>query len=60
MSLEGTESSEDGAGYLEPPDPDCVEIDPTCTYIKVIWLLYLCLYLLSLGQKYNYILIQWA
>ncbi|XP_027919700.1 probable serine/threonine-protein kinase WNK6 isoform X5 [Vigna unguiculata] len=34
MSLEGTESSEDGAGYLEPPDPDCVEIDPTCTYIK--------------------------
>jgi len=36
MSLEGTESSEDGAGYLEPPDPDCVEIDPTCTYIKVI------------------------
>ncbi|BAT73283.1 serine/threonine-protein kinase [Vigna angularis] len=34
MSLEGTGSSEDGAGYLEPPDPDFVEIDPTCTYVK--------------------------
>lgn len=36
MSLEGTESSEEGAGYLEPPDPDFLETDPTCTYIKVI------------------------
>ncbi|CAJ1937879.1 unnamed protein product [Sphenostylis stenocarpa] len=34
MSLAGTESSEEGAGHLEPPDPDILEIDPTCTYIK--------------------------
>ncbi|KAK7358854.1 hypothetical protein VNO77_00794 [Canavalia gladiata] len=34
MSLAGTESSEDGAGHLEPPDPDVLEIDPTCRYIK--------------------------
>ncbi|KAL2342942.1 hypothetical protein Fmac_004227 [Flemingia macrophylla] len=34
MSLAGTESSEEGAGHLEPPDPDVLEIDPTCRYIK--------------------------
>ncbi|XP_027341621.1 probable serine/threonine-protein kinase WNK6 [Abrus precatorius] len=34
MSLTGTESSEEGAGHLEPPDPDVLEIDPTCRYIK--------------------------
>ncbi|KAJ1412939.1 Serine/threonine-protein kinase, active site [Sesbania bispinosa] len=34
MSLAGTESSEEGAGHSEPPDPDVLEIDPTCRYIK--------------------------
>ena len=36
MSLAGTESSEDGSGHAEPPDPDVLEIDPTCRYIRVI------------------------
>ncbi|KAL5053291.1 hypothetical protein RYX36_033973 [Vicia faba] len=34
MSLAGTESSEEGAVHPEPPDPDVLEIDPTCRYIK--------------------------
>lgn len=34
MSLVGTESSEEGSGLLEPPDPDVVEIDPTSRYIR--------------------------
>lgn len=34
MSLAGTEGSEEGAEHLEPPDPDVLEIDPTCRYIK--------------------------
>ncbi|XP_057748483.1 probable serine/threonine-protein kinase WNK7 [Arachis stenosperma] len=34
MSLTGTESSEDGAGHPEPPDPDVLEVDPTCRYIR--------------------------
>nr|CAC09581.1 protein kinase [Fagus sylvatica] len=34
MSLAGTESSEDGSGHAEPPDPDVLEIDPTCRYIR--------------------------
>ncbi|KAL5188545.1 putative serine/threonine-protein kinase WNK7 [Glycine soja] len=24
-----------GAGHLEPPDPDVLDIDPTCRYIKI-------------------------
>lgn len=35
MSLAGTESSEEGAGLLEPPDPNIVEIDPTNRYTRV-------------------------
>ncbi|KAK7399405.1 hypothetical protein VNO78_10587 [Psophocarpus tetragonolobus] len=34
MSLAGIESSEEGGGHLEPPDPDILEIAPTCRYIK--------------------------
>ncbi|XP_061345458.1 probable serine/threonine-protein kinase WNK6 [Gastrolobium bilobum] len=34
MSLAGTESSEEGAGHMEPPDPDVLEIDPTGRYSK--------------------------
>ncbi|GAU35074.1 hypothetical protein TSUD_69970 [Trifolium subterraneum] len=34
MSLAATESSEEGAGHPEPPDPDVEEIDPTGRYIK--------------------------
>ncbi|XP_047181694.1 probable serine/threonine-protein kinase WNK7 isoform X1 [Vigna umbellata] len=34
MSLAGTESSEEGAGLLEPPDPNIVEIDPTNRYTR--------------------------
>ncbi|OIV89493.1 hypothetical protein TanjilG_20558 [Lupinus angustifolius] len=28
------ESSEEGTGLPEPPDPDVVEIDPTCRYVR--------------------------
>lgn len=28
------ESSEDGGSHSEPPDPDVLEIDPTCRYIR--------------------------
>ncbi|GAY35092.1 hypothetical protein CUMW_278040 [Citrus unshiu] len=28
------ESSEDGAAKMEPPDPDVLETDPTCRYIR--------------------------
>ncbi|GAV82874.1 Pkinase domain-containing protein [Cephalotus follicularis] len=28
------ESSEDGAAHAEPPDPDILEVDPTCRYIR--------------------------
>ncbi|MCI50063.1 putative serine/threonine-protein kinase WNK6, partial [Trifolium medium] len=34
MSLMGTESSEEGAGHPEPPDPNVEEVDPTGRYIK--------------------------
>lgn len=34
MSLAGTESSEEGIGLSEPPDPHVVEIDPTCRYVR--------------------------
>ncbi|XP_019434510.1 PREDICTED: probable serine/threonine-protein kinase WNK7 isoform X1 [Lupinus angustifolius] len=34
MSLAGAESSEEGTGLPEPPDPDVVEIDPTCRYVR--------------------------
>lgn len=34
MSLDCTESSEEGGGHSEPPDPDILEIDPTSRYIK--------------------------
>jgi len=30
-----TESSEEGAGLLEPPDPNVLEIDPTNRYMRV-------------------------
>ncbi|KAK7247550.1 hypothetical protein RIF29_42435 [Crotalaria pallida] len=29
-----TESSEDGAEHSEPPDPDVLETDPTCRYVR--------------------------
>ncbi|KAJ1378264.1 Serine/threonine-protein kinase, active site [Sesbania bispinosa] len=32
--LSSEESSEEGSGLLEPPDPDVVEIDPTSRYIR--------------------------
>lgn len=35
MSLVETESSEEGPGLPEPPDPNIVEIDPTNRYIRV-------------------------
>ncbi|KAF1893887.1 hypothetical protein Lal_00002429 [Lupinus albus] len=34
MSLTGAESSEEGTGLPEPPDPDVVEIDPTSRYVR--------------------------
>ncbi|WJX34628.1 putative serine/threonine-protein kinase wnk7 [Trifolium repens] len=34
MSLADTESSEEGSGILEPPDPDVIEIDPTSRYLR--------------------------
>ncbi|KAG5148460.1 hypothetical protein JHK82_015341 [Glycine max] len=34
MSLMETESSEEGAGLLEPPDPNVLEIDPTNRYMR--------------------------
>ncbi|TKY73859.1 serine/threonine-protein kinase WNK6 [Spatholobus suberectus] len=34
MSLVETECSEEGAGPLEPPDPNVIEIDPTNRYIR--------------------------
>ncbi|XP_022632404.1 probable serine/threonine-protein kinase WNK7 isoform X2 [Vigna radiata var. radiata] len=37
MSLAGTESSEEGAGLLEPPDPNIVEIDPTNRYTRQLF-----------------------
>jgi len=36
MSLADPECSEEGLGLLEPPDPDVVEIDPTCRYLRVM------------------------
>lgn len=30
------ESLEDGAANVEPPDPDIIESDPTCRYVRVI------------------------
>lgn len=35
----GTESAEDCGAHAEPPDPDVLEIDPTCRYIKVFFFL---------------------
>lgn len=51
MSLAGTESSEEGAGHPEPPDPDVLEIDPTCRYIKVMQLamILICTFFFYLG-----------
>ena len=47
MSMAGTESSEDGSGYAEPPH--ILEIDPTCRYIRVKFcLLFYFVFLLSL------------
>ncbi|KAK7318473.1 hypothetical protein RJT34_03175 [Clitoria ternatea] len=34
MSFSGTECSDEGPAHQEPPDPDVLEIDPTCRYIK--------------------------
>ncbi|KAF8404401.1 hypothetical protein HHK36_009286 [Tetracentron sinense] len=34
MDSVGTESMEESSGLPEPPDPDVVEIDPTCRYIR--------------------------
>lgn len=53
MSLAGTESSEEGAGHSEPPDPDVLEIDPTCRYIKVMQLsiFYTAFYLFLFGAN---------
>lgn len=31
------ESSEEDTGLTEPPDPDVLEIDPTCRYIRVMF-----------------------
>lgn len=43
------ESSEDGGSHSEPPDPDVLEIDPTCRYIRVMfWLSYFVIWLYSL------------
>lgn len=30
------EGSEDASAIVEPPDPEVLEIDPTCRYIRVI------------------------
>lgn len=30
------ESGDEGAALAEPPDPDVLETDPTCRYIRVI------------------------
>lgn len=30
------EGLEDASAIVEPPDPDVLEIDPTCRYIRVI------------------------
>lgn len=38
MSLACMESSEEGGGHSEPPDPDVLEIDSTSRYIKVMQL----------------------
>lgn len=35
-SFVNMESSEDGAAKMEPPDPDVLETDPTCRYIRVM------------------------
>lgn len=35
-SMVGAESGDEGAALAEPPDPDVVETDPTCRYIRVI------------------------
>jgi hypothetical protein len=43
------ESSEDGGSHSEPPDPDVLEIDPTCRYIRVMfWFSYFVIWLCSL------------
>lgn len=34
MSLADPEFFEEGSALLEPPDPDVVEIDPTCRYLR--------------------------
>ncbi|KAF8405865.1 hypothetical protein HHK36_007943 [Tetracentron sinense] len=34
MGSVGTESAEESGGNPDPPDPDVVEIDPTCRYIR--------------------------
>ncbi|CAK8567884.1 unnamed protein product [Lathyrus sativus] len=34
MSLADTDCSEEGSVILEPPDPDIIEIDPTCRYFR--------------------------
>lgn len=36
MSSVGMAVSEDAAVYAEPPDPDVLEIDPTCRYVRVL------------------------
>lgn len=36
MNSMGAESSEEGIGHSEPPDPDVLEIDPTSRYTRVI------------------------
>lgn len=39
MSLKRSESSEEcTTGQAEPPDPDILEIDPTCRYVRVMHL----------------------
>jgi hypothetical protein len=37
VRLADMESSEDGGSHSEPPDPDVLEIDPTCRYIRVMF-----------------------
>ena len=53
MSMVCTESSEEGAGHPEPPDPDVLEIDPSGRYIRVMLLcaFFHFFYFYFLGQK---------
>lgn len=35
MSAVGSEGTEGSMGLPEPPDPNILEVDPTCRYVRV-------------------------